>query len=386
VQGKEVQGAGPAVVPIVQASTFVFEDQQDMLDSVAGKSGKDVYTRWSNPTTHHVEEKIGALEGTEDTLVVSSGMAAISSTVTGLVKGGDRILCSDSIYGGTLHLFQEVLPHSGIEVDFVDTDQFVDRLLVSRGKYKLCYFETPTNPTLKIMDIASVAHAAISTGTMSAIDSTFGTPINQRPHELGVDVVIHSATKYLGGHADLTAGSVSGKKEVIGKVRSAYKLLGGTIDPFASYLLDRGIKTLALRMERHNSNALYLAQQLSRDRRIRRVHYPGLSSHPHHDVARRQMHGFGGMLSLDLDCDLETTKQFVDSLELFLNAVSLGSVQSLASIPVLTTHYNIDPHVLSRMGISESTVRLSVGIEGPDDLLSDLKSALDSAFSRSGAT
>jgi cystathionine beta-lyase/cystathionine gamma-synthase len=386
VQGKEVQGTGPAVVPIVQASTFVFEDQQDMLDSVAGKSGKDVYTRWSNPTTHHVEEKISALEGTEDTLVVSSGMAAISSTVTGLVKGGDRILCSDSIYGGTLHLFQEVLPHSGIEVDFVDTDQFADRLLVSRGKYKLCYFETPTNPTLKIMDIASVAHAAVSTGIMSVIDSTFGTPINQRPHELGVDVVIHSATKYLGGHADLTAGSVSGKKEVIGKVRSAYKLLGGTIDPFASYLLDRGIKTLALRMERHNSNALYLAQQLSRDRRIRRVHYPGLPSHPHHDVARRQMHGFGGMLSLDLDCDLETTKQFVDSLELFLNAVSLGSVQSLASIPVLTTHYNIDPHVLSRMGISESTVRLSVGIEGPDDLLSDLKAALDSAFSRSGAT
>ena len=380
VQGRAVQEAGPAVVPIVQASTFVFEDQQDMLDSVAGKSGKDVYTRWSNPTTHHVEQKISALEGTEDSLVVSSGMAAISSTVMGLAKAGDRILSSDSIYGGTLHLFQDVLPRNGIHVDFIGTEQFADRLLVSRGKYRLCYFETPTNPTLKIMDIASVAHAAQSTETLSVIDSTFGTPVNQKPHEQGVDVVIHSATKYLGGHADITAGTTSGRKEIIDKIRSAYKLLGGTIDPFASFLLDRGIKTLALRMERHNSNALYLAQNLSRDRRIRRVHYPGLPSHPQHSVARNQMRGFGGMLSLELDCDLETTKHLVDSLELFLNAVSLGSVQSLASIPVLTTHYNIDPRVLSKMGISESTVRLSVGIEDRDDLLSDLKAALDSAF------
>lgn len=380
VQGKGIQGTGPVSVPVVQSSTFVFENQQDMLDSVAGKSGKDVYTRWSNPTTHYVEEKISALEGTEDTLVVSSGMAAISSTVMGLAKAGDKILSSDSLYGGTLHLFEDVLPRNGIQVDFVDTDQFVDRLLVSRGKYKLCYFETPTNPTLKIMDIASVAHASQSTDTLSVIDSTFGTPINQKPHEQCVDVVIHSATKYLGGHADITAGTASGRKEIIGKIRSAYKLLGGTIDPFASFLLDRGIKTLALRMERHNSNALYLAQNLSRDRRIRQVHYPGLPSHPHYSVARNQMRGFGGMLSLELDCDLETTKHFVDSLELFLNAVSLGSVQSLASIPVLTTHYNIDPRVLSKMGISESTVRLSVGIEDRDDLLSDLKAALDSAF------
>jgi len=380
VQGKEAHGIGPAAVPIVQATTFVFDDQQDMLDSVAGKTGKDVYTRWSNPTTHYVEKRISALENTEDTLVVSSGMAAVSSAMMGLSKGGDRILSSDSLYGGTLHLFQDILPQNGIQVDFVDTDQFVDKLLVSRGKYKLCYFETPTNPTLKIMDIASVAHAATSTGTISIIDSTFGSPFNQRPHEMGVDVVVHSATKYLGGHADLTAGTVSGKKDVVDKIRSAYKLLGGTIDPFASFLLDRGIKTLALRMERHNSNALYLAQQMSKDRRIRRVHYPGLPSHPHHNIARSQMRGFGGMLSLELDSNLETTKKFVDSLELFLNAVSLGSVQSLASIPVLTTHYNIDPQTLSRMGISESTVRLSVGIEDREDLLADLLAALDSAI------
>ncbi len=380
VQGKEIQSTGPAVVPIVQTSTYVFEDQQDMLDSVAGKTGKDVYTRWSNPTTHHVEKKISALENTEDTLAVSSGMAAISSAVMGLAKSGDKILSSDSIYGGTLHFFQEILPSNGIQVDFVDTEQFVDKLLVSRGKYKLCYFETPTNPTLKIMDIASVAHASTSTGTMSVIDSTFGTPINQRPHEMGVDLVLHSATKYLGGHADLTAGTVSGKKVVVDKVRAAYKLLGGTIDPFASFLLDRGIKTLALRMERHNSNALYLAQQISKDRRIRRVHYPGLPSHPHHNIARSQMRGFGGMLSVDLDCDLEKTKKFVDSLELFLNAVSLGSVESLASIPVLTTHYNIDSQTLSKMGISESTVRLSVGIEDKEDLLADLLAALDSSI------
>jgi len=385
VQGRNIQGVGPVSVPVVQSSTFVFENQQDMLDSVAGKTGKDVYTRWSNPTTRHVEEKISALEGTEDTVVLSSGMAAISSTITGLLKGGDRVLSSDSIYGGTLHLFQDVMPHNGIQVDYVDVDEFVNRLSSSRGKYNLCYFETPTNPTLKIIDIEAVAEVAKSTRVLSVIDGTFGTPVNQRPYELGIDVVLHSATKYLGGHADITAGTVSGKRDVIDKIRGAAKLLGGTMDPFASFLLDRGIKTLALRMERHNSNALYLAKYMSHDSRIRRVHYPGLPSHPHHDVARKQMHGFGGMLSLELDCDLETTKQFVDSLELFLNAVSLGSVQSLASIPVLTTHYNIDPHILSKMGISKSTVRLSVGIEDPDDLLSDLKAALNSAFNRSGA-
>ncbi len=376
VQGTKVQKSGPAAVPIVQTSTFVFENQDEMLDSVTGKSGGHVYTRWSNPTTKHVEDKISSLERTEDTLVLSSGMAAITTAVMGLVKGGERILSSESIYGGTVHLFEDVLPQNGIKVDMVDHDELADQLSDSGGKYKLCFFETPTNPTLRIVDIAKVADATRSVGTTSMIDSTFATPINQQPHKLGIDVVMHSATKYLGGHTDIIAGTVSGAKEVIDKIRSASKLLGGTVDPFAAFLLDRGIKTLAVRMAQHNSSTQYLAETLSKDPRVKRVHYPGLPSHPNHDVASKQMKGFGGMLSLEVDCDLAATRTFVDSLRIFLNAVSLGGVESLASIPVLTTHYGIDSAALSEMGISESTVRLSVGIEDPEDLLTDLQRGL----------
>ncbi|MHA3964863.1 MAG: trans-sulfuration enzyme family protein [Candidatus Thorarchaeota archaeon SMTZ1-45] len=377
VQGEHTQTSGPAVVPIMQTSTFVFEDQQQMLDSVQGKTGKDVYTRWSNPTTKNVEEKMNALEGTEDTHVLASGMAAISSAIIGLVKNGETILSSDSIYGGTVHLFNKILSQSCIEVDYVDTDELANRLLDSGTAYKLCFFETPTNPTLKIVDIKKVADAARAKGTISMIDSTFGSPINQKPHELGVDLVMHSATKYLGGHSDIIAGTISGPKDLMADVRGAAKLLGGTMDPFASFLLDRGIKTLGVRMEKHNSNASYLAEKLSRNPRIRKVHYPGLSSHPHHDIARKQMSGFGGMLSIELESDLAGTSKFVDSLEVFLNAVSLGGVESLASIPALSTHYGIDERALNEMDISSSTVRLSIGIEDPEDLLDDLMYSLD---------
>ena len=377
VQGEHTQTTGPAVVPIVQTSTFVFENQQQMLDSVQGKTGKDVYTRWSNPTTKNVEEKMNALEGTADTHVLASGMAAISSAIMGLVKNSERILSSDSIYGGTVHLFNKILSQSCIEVDYVDTNELADHLSDSGSKYKLCFFETPTNPTLKIVDIKKVADAAQATGVISMIDSTFGSPINQRPHELGVDLVMHSATKYLGGHSDIIAGTISGPKDLMVEVRSAAKLLGGTMDPFASFLLDRGIKTLGVRMEKHNSNASYLAEKLSHDSRVREVHYPGLSSHPQHDVARKQMDGFGGMMAITLESDLAGTSKFVDSLEIFLNAVSLGGVESLASIPALTTHYGLEEKALNEMGISNSTVRLSIGIEDATDLLDDLLAGLD---------
>ena len=380
VQGKNVQKSGSAVVPIAQTSTFVFENQEKMLAAIQAKYDKDVYTRWSNPTTRAVEEKISALEGTEDTHILSSGMAAISSAVMGLVKGGERVLSTEAIYGGTVHFFEEMLPQNGIDVDLVHHDNFVDAISDSQGKYSLCFFETPTNPTLTIVDIEKVADAARMVGLTSMIDSTFGTPINQNPHNMGIDIVMHSATKYLGGHSDLVAGTVSASRDNMQKVRSAAMLLGGTIDPFASFLLDRGIKTLVVRMDRHNSSAHYLADELLRDKRIRRVYYPGLSSHHNHAVAKKQMRGFGGMLTLELDADLEATKEFVDSLEIFLNAVSLGGVESLASIPALTTHYGVDEQTLSDAGISESTVRLSVGLEDPDDLLADLIASLDSSI------
>jgi methionine-gamma-lyase len=377
VQGEYTQTSGPAVVPIMQTSTFVFENQQQMLDSVQGKTGKDVYTRWSNPTTKNVEEKMNALERTEDTHVLASGMAAISSAIMGLVKNSERILSSDSIYGGTVNLFNKILIPNGFDIDYVDTDELADQLSDFGSKYKLVFFETPTNPTLKVIDIKKVADAAQTTDTISMVDSTFGSPINQRPHTLGVDLVMHSATKYLGGHSDIIAGTVSGSKELMAEVRSAAKLLGGTMDPFASFLLDRGIKTLGVRVQRHNSNASFLAEKLSHDSRIKKIHYPGLPSHPQYDIAKKQMDGFGGMMSIDIDSDLEGTSKFVDSLKIFLNAVSLGGVESLASIPALTTHYGLEERALNEMGISTSTVRLSVGIEDCNDLLEDLMAGLD---------
>jgi cystathionine beta-lyase/cystathionine gamma-synthase len=361
----------------VQTSTFVFENQQEILDSVLGKSDKDLYTRWSNPTTRFAENKISSLEGTEDTIVLSSGMAAISSAILGLTKAGDRILSTDSIYGGTMHFFHKLQNEFNIQIDFVDCDQFIDAIKDSNGRYKLCYFETPTNPTLKIVDIKGVSDAAQSAGIPSMIDSTFGSPINQRPYEMGIDIVMHSATKYLGGHSDIIAGSVSTSSKLMDKVRSAAKLLGGTMDPFASFLLDRGLKTLQVRMERHNHNAMYLAAKLSEDSRVLHVHYPGLPSHPNHTIAKAQMNGYGGMLALDLDCCLEDANVFVDGLELFLNAVSLGGVESLASIPAMTTHHGLSDEELAEMGISPSTVRMSIGIEDVEDLHADIKTALD---------
>ncbi len=377
VQGVKKVETGPAVEPIVQTSTFVFENQDEMLRAVRGESDKHVYTRWSNPTTKSAEEKISSLEGTEDTLALSSGMAAISSTIFGFLKRGDKILASDSIYGGTVHLFKEILPANGIEVHTAALDEFADCVRDYGRQYQMCYFETPTNPALRIIDVKAVGDAARSNGTLSVIDNTFASPINQRPNEMGIDVVIHSATKYLGGHSDIIAGTVSGTNEHLQKVRKAAKLLGGTIDPFASFLLDRGIKTLGARMVWHNFNALFLADRLSSDPRVTRVHYPGLPIHPGHHIAKKQMTGFGGIMAIDVDGDLETTKQFVDSLDLFLNAVSLGGVESLASIPALTTHYGIPENELEEMNICNSTVRLSVGIEDPEDLLQDIQYALN---------
>ncbi|MFW9910238.1 MAG: trans-sulfuration enzyme family protein [Candidatus Thorarchaeota archaeon] len=371
--------SGPAVEPIVQTSTFVFKNQDDMLSAVRGQSGEHVYTRWSNPTTRSAEEKISSLESTQESVILSSGMAAIASTIFGYLKAGDKILSSDSIYGGTVKLFKEILPKNGIGVHFAHLDEFADMVYDYGSKYKMCYFETPTNPSLRIIDIRKVANAARANGVPSVIDSTFGSPFNQRPHEMGIDIVIHSATKYLGGHSDIIAGTASGSTESVNKIRSAAKLLGGTVDPFASFLLDRGLKTLAARMVWHNFNALFLADRLSKDNRIKRVHYPGLPSHPGHLVAKRQMTGFGGMLAIDLNTDLEITKRFVDSLQIFLNAVSLGGVESLASIPALTTHYGLSSDELASMNICESTVRLSVGIEDPEDLLLDINFALDEA-------
>lgn len=380
IHGETEEEKGPATVPIAQTSTFVFENQEQVLDSVTGKSGEHLYTRWSNPTTQHTERQISAIEGTEESLLVSSGMAAISSTIFSLVTEGSKILAIDSIYGGTLHLFEDILPKMGVRVDFVSVEDFSQKLKQSENEYDICYFETPTNPTLKIVDIEQVATAAQCSNTISVIDSTFATPYNQQPHSLGIDIVIHSATKYLGGHCDLTAGVASGESTYIEQIRETAKLLGGTIDPFASFLLNRGIKTLDVRMSRHNENALFLAKKLNQMDEIRRVFYPSLNNHAGHKIAEKQMNGFGGMLTIEINATHEETRDFVDGLEIFLNATSLGGVKSLASMPTLTSHYGIDEEVLHKMDISGSTVRLSVGIEDKEDLLADIEQSMGENF------
>lgn len=377
IHGETEEEKGPATVPIAQTSTFVFENQEQVLDSVTGKSGEHLYTRWSNPTTQHTERQISAIEGTEESLLVSSGMASISSTIFSLVTEGSKILAIDSIYGGTLHLFEDVLPKMGVKVDFVSVEDFSQKLEQSENEYDICYFETPTNPTLKIVDIEQVVTAAHNSNTISVIDGTFATPYNQQPSSMGIDIVIHSATKYLGGHSDLIAGVVSGKSKHIEQIRETAKLLGGTIDPFASFLLNRGIKTLGVRMPKHNENSLYLAKKLIQMDGVKRVFYPGLKSHPGHKIAEKQMEGFGGMLTIELNADHQKTREFVDGLELFLNATSLGGVESLVSMPTLTSHYGIDEEVLRKMDISGSTVRLSVGIEDKEDLLNDIEHSMD---------
>ncbi|MDF1541353.1 MAG: PLP-dependent aspartate aminotransferase family protein, partial [Candidatus Thorarchaeota archaeon] len=228
VQGTRKIESGPVVEPIVQTSTFAFRDQEEMLGAVRGESGKHVYTRWSNPTTRSAEEKISSLESTEETVALSSGMAAISSTMFGFLKSGDKIITSDSIYGGTVHLFNKILPANGIEVHYAHLDEFADMVYDHGAHYKMCYFETPTNPSLRIVDIKKVANAAKANGIISTIDNTFASPINQRPHEMGIDIIIHSATKYLGGHSDIIAGTVSGTDEHVTIARSTAKLLGGS--------------------------------------------------------------------------------------------------------------------------------------------------------------
>ncbi|MFO7836242.1 MAG: PLP-dependent aspartate aminotransferase family protein [Candidatus Thorarchaeota archaeon] len=380
VHGGKKEEKGPATVPIAQTSTFIFENQQQVLDSVTGKSGEHLYTRWSNPTTRHTEEQISAIEGTEESLLVSSGMAAISSTVLSLVSERSKILTIDSIYGGTLHLFEDILPNMGVQVEFVPVEKFADKIEESKGEYDICYFETPTNPTLKIVDIEQIANVVEKSDTVSVIDSTFATPYNQQPHPLGIDIVIHSATKYLGGHSDLIAGVASGESIHIEQIRETAKLLGGTIDPFASFLLNRGIKTLDVRMSRHNENALFLAKELNQMDEIKRVFYPGLNNHVGHKIAEKQMNGFGGVLTIEINATHEETRDFVDGLEIFLNATSLGGVKSLASMPTLTSHYGIDEEVLHKMDISGSTVRLSVGIEDKEDLLADIEQSMDENF------
>ncbi|HKU23097.1 MAG TPA: aminotransferase class I/II-fold pyridoxal phosphate-dependent enzyme [Terriglobales bacterium] len=365
--------SGPLATPIFQTSTFAVEDNDEQ--SRVTHSDK-FYTRYGNPTHTVAEQTIAQLESAEAALLFASGMAAITTTVLALVRAGDHIVAQADLYGGAMKFFSHWLPKFGVESSFVETTRAADFERVVRPNTRLMYLESPTNPTLKLVDLRRAVAIAKQHGLTTLIDNTFATPINQRPIEQGVDIVLHSATKYMGGHSDLIAGVAAGSQKLMQQVWETRTTLGGTMDPHASFLLLRGLKTLVVRVERHNQNALRVAQFLEKHPRVKRVNYPFLASHPQHALAVQQMSGGGGLLSFEVEGTAEETRRFTESLRMFALAPSLGGVDSLVTLPVVTSHAMVSPEERKQMGITEQLVRLAIGIENADDLIADLEQAL----------
>ena len=364
------------VTPIYQSSTFTFRDAQHAMDVMSGKEKGNVYTRHGNPTVRAVEDKITELEGAGDSLAFSSGMAAISTTLLALVRSGDNIVAMDSLYGGTFELLRDVLPRTGISVTLVDgTDApAVEKAITAETK--VLYLESPANPTMRVVDVRRLSGLARVRGVLTVIDSTFATPVNQLPLALGADVVLHSATKYLAGHSDLVAGTASASSEIVTAVRGFRKILGGVMDPHAAWLLLRGLKTLSVRVERQNRSAMELAVFLKAHPAVERVHYPGLTDHPDHSIAKSQMSGFGGMLSFEVKGGFAPASKFASSLQVATLAPSLGGVETLVTQPATTSHFWLSPAERAKAGISDGLVRVSVGLEDAEDLIEDFGRAL----------
>ena len=366
----------PLTTPIYETTTFVFDDAAQVKAFNDGTSSRYLYSRYGNPTVTAVEQTVGALEGTERALLFASGMAATSTALLATLKAGDEIVCSAAIYGGTLHLLADLFPRLGITVRFVSLDDLRDPAALLGERTKIVWFESPINPTLRCVDIAAVAAACRGRGVISIVDNTFASPINQQPIALGVDLVMHSVTKYLNGHSDVTAGAIAGPDALVAPIDKARRMLGGVIDPQAAYAIGRGLKTLPVRMERHNANALAVARWLEQDARIARVYYPGLASHPDHALAAKQMRGFGGMVCVDVGGGQARVERFFDRLRVFRRAASLGGVESLCSLPVLTSQWGHTDAQLAEAGITRSMARLSIGLEDPQDLIEDLEQAI----------
>ena len=367
---------GAVVTPIYETSTFAFPSTKVLLEVMQRKRKGNVYTRWWNPTNQAAENKIADLESAQSALLFSSGMAAISSAILTVVRSGDHVVSMRDIYGATFEFMSEFLPKINVEVTFVDANRPEEINEAVSDNTKLVYLETPTNPTLKVVDIRKVKKQLSRHDAKIAVDNTFATPYNQQPLKLGADVVLHSATKYLGGHADITAGVVVSDRKFISEVYETRKLLGGILDPHAAWLLIRGLKTFELRMRRHNENAMKVAQFLSRHPMIKEVFYPGLPSHPQYKIALRQMRGFGGMLSFIPRRDGKYASRVLDRLKMIKLAPSLGGVETLASQPWTLSHFYVPKNERVKAGIADELVRLSVGIEDADDIIADLRQAL----------
>jgi cystathionine beta-lyase/cystathionine gamma-synthase len=364
---------GPLSTPIYQTSTFEVTDNDQQLRATPTDM---FYTRYGNPTHTVVERAIAELEGVERALLFASGMCAITTSILALLKSGDHVVAQRDIYGGAAKFFGQWLPKLGIETSFVDTTDYDQHECAIRPNTKLLYVESPTNPIVRVVDLRKVAGIARRHNLITMIDSTFATPINCRPAEFGIDLVMHSGTKYFGGHSDLIAGAVAGRAELIEKIHATRTTLGGCMDPHAAWLLLRGTKTLAVRVQRQNENALRIAQFLSQHSGVRRVHYPFVDGHPQRTLAMEQMRGGGGIVSFEVEGTGEDARKLSEALHLFTLAPSLGGVDSLVCIPVLTSHAMIPAEHRAKMGVTEQLIRLSVGIEHVDDLIADLEQAL----------
>ncbi len=371
--------SGAHTTPIYQTSTFVFDSAEQGAARFAGEEDGYIYTRlMPNTPTHAVlVEKMAALEDGETGQAFSSGMAAITGVAFSLLKKGDHLLSTDAVYGGTYELFESVLTRSGIEVSFVDTTDLEKVQRNLKKNTRMVFLETPANPTMKICDIAAICGMARQTGAVSIVDNTFATPMFQKPLAMGADAVLHSCTKYLGGHADLVGGVVVGSREFIKSMRPVVNITGPTMSPHEAWLCIRGLKTLHLRMAKHSTNALEVARFLEAHRKIAWVRYPGLPSHPQYEIAQQQMSGFGGMLSFGVAGGIEAGRKLMNSLELCSLAVSLGAVDTLISHPASMTHAGVTEQVRIKTGITDDLVRLSVGIEEPEDIIADLDQALE---------
>ncbi len=370
---------GATVVPVFHGVTFAYDDLEEWRAVGAGEKPGHIYSRNTNPTVQEFEDTMRCLEDAEAATSFSTGMAAVSNTLFALLSPGQRVVSIKDTYGGTYKIFTEFLPRFGIEVALCETDDEDEIEREIAAGCDLLYLESPTNPALKVVDIVRLSVAARESGgggITVVVDNTFATPINQRPLELGADLVLYSATKFLGGHSDAMGGVACGDAARIRQLFHFREINGATLDPMSAFLLTRGLKTLELRVTRHNQNAGRVAEYLSSHPAVESVFYPGLDTHPRHDVARRQMSGFGGVLSFSLVGGLEAVRQLLDGLKLAHKAAHLGSVDTLAGPPATTSHVELTPEERAAAGIPESLVRYSVGIENGDDLLADLEQAL----------
>jgi len=368
--------ADSLTTPIVQTSTFTFKNSKAIEDYT--KKGKEhfEYGRYGNPTAKIAEARLADLEGAEDCVVFSSGMSAITTTILSLVQSGDHIVITDDSYKKTLEFCKSYLKQFGIECTIVPFGNYEVLEKAIKKNTRFIFSESPTNPYLNIFDLVRIKKIARKHNVLTLIDSTFSTPFNQRPIEFGMDVVLHSLTKYLAGHNDILAGAVLGKEELVEKVRNLHKSMGGLIDPHCCYLLLRGLKTFPLRVERQNESGLKVARFLETHPRVQKVYYPFLESHRQYEIARQQMTGGGGVVTFEIKGNLSTAKRFLDALKLIYIGPSLGGVESLITHPAMVSYYDYTRKARYELGLTDTLFRLSVGIEDVDDLIADLDRAL----------